>query len=119
MPEGSRIILFSTSLIGASTITPNYLIYVASKGAVEQLVHVLSKDLFRKGITVNAIAPGPTGTDLFYQGKSEAVLKHIAGFSPSGRIGNPEEIADTVGFLSSEDSRWVTGQILRVNGGMC
>lgn len=119
MAPGSRIILFSTSLVTSSTITPNYLIYVASKGAVEQLVHVLSKDLFRKGITVNAIAPGPTGTDLFYQGKSEGVLKMIAGFSPAGRIGTPDEIAGAVAFLSGEDGRWVSGQILRVNGGMC
>lgn len=66
---------------------------------------------------VNAVAPGPTATDLFMKGKSEQLLKIIAGFNPQGRIGKPEEIADVVGFLSSEASSWVTGQVLRVNGG--
>lgn len=82
------------------------------------MTRVLSKDLARKGIMVNAIAPGPTATDLFMKGKSESVLKMIAGFNPQGRIGKPEEIADVVGFLAGEGARWVTGQTVRVNGGM-
>lgn len=77
----------------------------------------LSKDLARKGIMVNAVAPGPTATDLFLKGKSEQALKMIAGFNPQGRIGKPEEIADAVAYLSGEQSSWVTGQVLRVNGG--
>lgn len=82
------------------------------------MVHVMSKDLFRKGISVNAIAPGPTGTSMFYEGKNDTVLKMIAGFSPAQRIGTPDEISDAVAFLSGPDSKWVSGQILRVNGGM-
>ena len=82
------------------------------------MTRVLSKDLGRKGITVNSVAPGPTATDLFLRGKSEQVLKTIAGLNPQGRIGKPEEIADVVGFLSGEQSSWITGQVLRVNGGM-
>lgn len=82
------------------------------------MTRVLSKDLARKGISVNAVAPGPTGTELFFKGKNEQVLKTIAGFNPRNRIGTPEEVADAVAFLAGNGSRWVTGQILRVNGGM-
>lgn len=118
MAAGSRILLFSTTLCASSTVTPNYLAYVSSKGAIEQMVRLLSKDLARKGIMVNAIAPGPTATDLFMKGKSEQVLKMIAGFNPQGRIGTPEEIAGVAAFLAGAESSWVTGQVLRVNGGM-
>lgn len=136
MQEGSHIVLLSTTLCTASTVTPNYLLYCSTKGAIEQMTRILSKDLARKGISVNAVAPGPTGTELFMQGKSEQMLKGIAGLNPhvchsiivirttladqilQNRIGTPDEVADAVVFLSSEESRWVTGQTLRVNGGM-
>ena len=118
MEAGSRLILFSTTLCAASTVTPPYLSYVSSKGAIEQMTRVLSKDLARKGIMVNCVAPGPTGTELFYKGKSEQVLNMIKGFNPQGRIGTPEEIAGVVGFLVGEGSSWLTGQVVRVNGGM-
>jgi 3-oxoacyl-[acyl-carrier protein] reductase len=118
MASGSHVIFFSTSLCVATTVAPGYLLYVASKGAIEQMVRVLNKDLGRKGISVNAVAPGPTGTDLFYKGKSEQLLKMIASGSPANRIGTPEEIADAVAFLSSDASRWVSGQTVKVNGGM-
>ena len=118
MKEGSHIILISTTLNAASTVQPNYLLYCSTKGAIEQMARILSKDLARRDVSVNAVAPGPTGTDLFYQGKSEQALKMIAGFNPHNRIGKPEEIADAIVFLSGDSSRWVTGQTLRVNGGM-
>ena len=118
MASGSHIIFVSTSLCTATTVTPNYLLYNTTKGAIEQMVRVMSKDLARKGICVNAIAPGPTSTDLFLEGKSEQVLKMLAGASPMNRIGQPDEIADAFAFLASSDSRWVTGQTIRVNGGM-
>ena len=118
MTEGSRVILLSTSLCALSSIAPHYLLYVMTKGAIEQMVRVLAKDLGRKGIRVNAVAPGPTGTDLFYKGKSDEVLKTIAGFSPINRLGEPEELADVMAFLASNEGRWVSGQILRVNGAM-
>jgi len=118
MAPGSRIILFSTTLCAASTVTPNYLAYVSSKGAIEQMTRVLSKDLARKGIMVNCIAPGPTATELFMHGKSEQVLKMIAGFNPQGRIGTPEEVANATAFFAGDGATWVTGQTLRVNGGM-
>lgn len=118
MTTGGRIILFSTTLCAASTVTPNYLAYVSSKGAIEQMARVMSKDLARKGIMVNAVAPGPTATDLFMKDKPDSVLKMIAGFNPQNRIGKPDEIAEVVGFLSGEGARWITGQTVRVNGGM-
>jgi 3-oxoacyl-[acyl-carrier protein] reductase len=101
-----------------STVTPSYLLYCATKGAIEQMTHVLSKDLARRHISVNAIAPGPTATELFLHGKSEQLLNTIAGFSPHNRIGQPEEIADAILFMSSEAARWITGQVVGVNGGM-
>ena len=82
------------------------------------MTRVLCKDLAPKGIAVNAVAPGPTGTELFYKGKSEQVLKMIAGFSPMGRIGRPEEVAEAIVWLSSGASSWVSGQVIRANGGM-
>jgi len=118
MAPGSHLVLFSTTLCAASTVTPNYVAYCSTKGAVEQMTRVLSKDLARKGISVNCVAPGPTSTDLFLKGKPEPLLKMIAGFNPQNRIGKPEEIADAVAYLSSPSSSWVTGQVLRVNGGM-
>ena len=82
------------------------------------MAKVLSKDLGRKGISVNAVAPGPTATELFLRGKSEQMLNTIASFNPHNRIGTPEEVADAIVFLSGSYSRWITGQIIGVNGGM-
>ena len=86
------------------------------------MTRVLSKDLARKGITVNCVAPGPTATELFMKGKSEAMLKMIAGLNPQGRpqgrIGQPDVITGVVAFLSGGESGWVTGQVMRVNAGM-
>lgn len=118
MAAGSHIVLFSTTLCAASTVTPNYLTYCSTKGAIEQMTRLLSKDLARKTISVNCVAPGPTATELFLKGKSDQLLKIIAGFNPQNRIGKPEEIADAVVYLSGQESSWVTGQVLRVNGGM-
>lgn len=118
MTAGSRVILLSTTVNVVSTVTPNYLLYAASKGAIDQMVRVMSKDLASKGIMVNAVAPGPTGTELFLKGKSEQLLKGIASANPQGRIGEPEEIADVILFLCGQGSRWITGQRIPVNGGM-
>lgn len=108
--------LLSTTLTKASTVQPGYLLYNSTKGAIEQMTRVLCKDLGRKGILVNAVAPGPTGTELFYKGKSPEMLKMIAGFNPQGRIGTPEEAAESIVYLA--ESAWVSGQVLAVNGGM-
>ena len=118
MSPGSRVILLSTSLNVASIVGPNYLLYTATKGAIDQMVRVMSKDLAAKGIMVNAVAPGPTATELFLKGKPEQLLKTIAGWNPQGRLGEPEDIADVMVFLSGPGSRWLTGQRIPVNGGM-
>lgn len=118
MPDGGRIIFFSTSLTAASSIMPNYLLYASTKGAIEQMTRVMAKDLGRRNITVNTISPGPTGTELFYEGKSEQTVKMIEGWAPANRLGKPEEIAGGVLFLASPEATWVNGQNLRVNGGM-
>ena len=89
-----------------------------TKGAIEQMTRVMAKDLGRQGIRVNAVSPGPTGTDLFYSGKSEELLGRLAAVSPLNKLGEPDEIASVMAFLSSDDSRWIAGQIIRVNGGM-
>lgn len=118
MPEGSHIVLISTTQCTATTVQPAYLLYNSTKGAIEQMTRVMCKELAPKGISVNAVSPGPTGTELFYKGKTEQMLKTIAGFSPMGRIGKPEEIAEAIVWLSSGSSSWISGQILRANGGM-
>ncbi|KAB8360919.1 hypothetical protein FH972_024651 [Carpinus fangiana] len=118
MPPGSRVILVSTGVCSLSQVPPTYLLYASAKGAIEQMTHVMSKDLARRGILVNAIQPGPIGTDFFYQEKPEAMLKAIQGFSPFNRVGVPEEVANCVSFLCSKESSWVAGHILKINGAM-
>jgi 3-oxoacyl-[acyl-carrier protein] reductase len=117
MRAGSHVVFLSTTQCHASTVTPDYLLYCSKKGAVEQMTKVLSKDLARRDISVNAVAPGPTGTALFLRGKSEQLIKAIASTNPHNRIGTPEDIAEAIAFLSSSSSNWVSGQILGVNGG--
>ncbi|KAF1978933.1 NAD(P)-binding protein [Bimuria novae-zelandiae CBS 107.79] len=82
------------------------------------MTRVLAKDLGRKGILVNAIAPGPTATALFKKGKSEELIKTISSWNPFNRLGEPEEIAQAVGWLVGSGNTWVTGQTVRANGGM-
>ncbi|RHZ55759.1 uncharacterized protein CDV56_106611 [Aspergillus thermomutatus] len=118
IPDGGRVVFFSSSLTGFSMVTPNYLLYVASKGAVEQMSRVLAKDLGRRGITVNTISPGPIGTDAYFVGKTEEAVKMQSGLAPAGRLGKPEEVARVVVFLASEEGQWINGQNVRVNGGM-
>ncbi|MFI7815661.1 SDR family oxidoreductase, partial [Acinetobacter baumannii] len=91
--------------------------YIASKAGVEGLVHVLANELRGRNITVNAVAPGPTGTDLFYNGKTEEQVAAIAKLAPLERIGTPDEIAGVVAMLAGPDGRWVNSQVIRVNGG--
>jgi 3-oxoacyl-[acyl-carrier protein] reductase len=116
LPEGGRIISFSSSVVGVYGAT--YGIYGATKAAVEAMTHVLSKELGPRAINVNVIAPGPVETDMFMEGKSEELVAAITRMIPFGRLGQPDNIADVVSFLAGPDSRWITGQVLRVNGGM-
>ncbi|MFZ6745337.1 SDR family oxidoreductase [Undibacterium sp. JH2W] len=113
--KGGRIIALSTSVIAKSF--PAYGPYIASKAGVEGLVHVLANELRGRDITVNAVAPGPVGTELFFNGKTEEQVNNIARMAPMERIGTPAEIASAVAFLAGPDGVWVNSQVLRVNGG--
>ena len=86
--------------------------------AVEQFSHVLAKELGPKKNTVNVVSPGPTDTELFSQGKSEDQKQRFAQMAALGRLGQPQDIADVVALLASDDSRWITGQNIRANGGL-
>lgn len=116
MNDDGRIINMSSTTTAG--MFPNYGSYVASKGGVEQLTRVLAKELGERRITVNAVSPGPTDTELFHEGKSPEVIQRLAQMAALGRIGTPEEIAEVVAFLASPAARWVTGQNIRANGGL-
>jgi len=114
--DGGRIINFSSSVVGA--YGPAYGGYAATKAAVEALTHVASKELGRRKITVNAVAPGPVETELFMTGKSDELVQNIVKTIPLSRLGQPQDIASVVSFLAGPDGGWVNGQVLRANGGM-
>jgi len=119
LPSGGRIINIST---GATRLgLPLTGVYVGSKGALEQFTMVLANELGARGITVNAVAAGVTETrmlaDMFkhYPPELKAIMIQR---TPMGRLGQPQEIADVVAFLASEDARWVTGQTISADGGI-
>jgi 3-oxoacyl-[acyl-carrier protein] reductase len=114
--DGGRIVNFSTSVVGTRIET--YGIYAATKAAIETMTAVLSKELRGRSITVNAVAPGPTATDLFLKGKSPELIDRFAKMNPLERLGTPEDIAASVAFLAGPDGSWINGQTLRANGGM-
>ncbi|MEI8701862.1 SDR family oxidoreductase [Mesorhizobium sp. ISC15] len=113
--DGGRIVSFSSSVVGL--YQPSYGVYAATKAGVEAMTHVLAKELGPRGITVNVVAPGPVATELFLDGKSEALVETITKLIPLGRLGQPADIAGVVSFLAGPDGGWVNGQVLRANGG--
>jgi len=113
--EGGRIIAFSSSVLAKSF--PNYGAYIASKAGVEGLVRVLANELRGRKITVNVVAPGPVGTELFLDGKSEEQIAQLSKLAPLERLGQPEDIASVVSFLAGPDGGWINAQVLRANGG--
>ena len=114
--DGGRIVNFSTSVVGTRIET--YGVYAATKAAIETMTAVLAKELRGRSITVNAVAPGPTATDLFLKGKTQEVVDRFARMNPLERLGTPEDIAASVAFLAGPDGSWINGQTLRANGGM-
>ncbi|TDW25875.1 3-oxoacyl-[acyl-carrier protein] reductase [Rhizobium azibense] len=114
--NGGRIINLSTSVVGVKLET--YGVYAATKAAVEMLTAIMSKEMRGRNITVNAVAPGPTATDLFLNGKSDELVARMAKMNPLERLGSPEDIAAAVSFLAGADGSWINGQVLRANGGM-
>jgi 3-oxoacyl-[acyl-carrier protein] reductase len=113
--DGGRIINLSTSVIG--NYFPAYGVYAATKAAVEAMTHVLAKELGARGVTVNAVAPGPVATELFLTGRSEEFIQRMAKDIPLGRLGEPDDIARVVAFLASPESGWINGQVVKANGG--
>jgi 3-oxoacyl-[acyl-carrier protein] reductase len=113
--SGGRIINLSSSVVGL--LLPGYAVYAATKAGVEAMTHILSKELRGRNITVNAVAPGPTATKLFLDGKPQALIDHLTNLAPLQRLGTPEDIAGAVAFLAGPDGAWINGQVLRANGG--
>ncbi|MEU6604379.1 SDR family oxidoreductase [Streptomyces shenzhenensis] len=112
---GGALITFSSSIVVQAT--PAYGPYAASKGAVEALTLILARELRGRDVTVNAVAPGPTVTDLFLEGRDQATIDRLASLAPLERLGTPADMAAVVSFLAGAEGRWINGQIIRLNGG--
>jgi 3-oxoacyl-[acyl-carrier protein] reductase len=113
---GGSILNFSSSVLGR--ILPNYTGYAASKGAVEAMTFILASELRGRDINVNAIAPGPTATPMFLEGKDQETIARFAHAVPLDRLGTPADIAEAAAFLTSPAGHWINGQTIRANGGM-
>lgn len=116
MADDGRVILLSTSLTGVTV--PGYGAYTPYKAAVEHLVRTGAKELGARGITVNAIAPGPLDSPMVNDAMDDEALAQLRAFSPMGRLGTWEDVAPAIAFLASPAARWVSAQTLRVNGAM-
>jgi 3-oxoacyl-[acyl-carrier protein] reductase len=116
LQNGGRIINFSSSVV--ALLQPTYGVYAGTKAAVEAMTSVLTKELRGRDITVNSVAPGPTATDLFLNGKPQEVIDRLSKLAPLERLGQPEDIANAVAFLAGPDGAWINGQTLRANGGI-
>jgi 3-oxoacyl-[acyl-carrier protein] reductase len=114
--RGGRIVNFSSSV--KTLALPGYSVYAATKAAVETMTNIFAKELRGRDIAVNAIAPGPTATELFLKDKTPEQIEHLAKMPPMERLGQPQDIANVVAFLVGPDAGWVDGQTLRVNGGI-
>ena len=113
---GGALINFSTSVTRLQQ--PAYAAYAATKGAVEAMTLILARELRGRDVTVNAVAPGPTATPLFLQGKSDELVEQISKAAPLERLGTPDDIAESVAFLAGPGGRWINGQVLYSNGGI-
>jgi 3-oxoacyl-[acyl-carrier protein] reductase len=115
LPSGGRVINISS--LAATHALPGMSVYTAAKGALDAMTRVWAKELGPKGITVNAVSPGPVETDAMKENADAAAREFFLQRTPFGRIGMPDDIADVVAFLASPDARWVTGQVLAATGG--
>ncbi|WP_404197166.1 SDR family oxidoreductase [Streptomyces tauricus] len=114
--EGGAILNFSTSVLALAL--PGYAGYAATKGAVEAMTLIVARELRGRDVTVNAVAPGPTATALFLDGKDDETIARMAAQPPLERLGTPDDIAGVVSFLAGQAGRWVNGQVVRANGGI-
>lgn len=122
MKEAATRLADNGKVINLSSTTtrahfPNYGLYSASKAAVEQATRVFAKEMGRRGITVNAVMPGPTNTQLMLDGKTDADRERLAGLAAFNRLGEPTDIARVILFLVSDEAGWVSAQVIGVNGG--
>jgi 3-oxoacyl-[acyl-carrier protein] reductase len=113
--NGGAVINFSSSVVKIALT--GYTGYAATKGAVDAMTLILAKELRGRDITVNAVAPGPTATPLFLDGKNQDTIDTLAKMAPLERLGVPEDIAEAVSFLAGP-ARWINGQVLYANGGV-
>ena len=113
--DGGRIINMGTSLLGA--FTGYYGVYAGSKAPLEDFTRALAKEIGHRGVTVNTVAPGPIDTPFFHGEENEQSVNYLKAASVANRLGAIDDIVPTIEFIASEESRWITGQILFVNGG--
>jgi len=113
--DGGAIINFSSSVVKIAL--PTYTAYAATKGAVDAMTLILAREMRGRDVTVNAVAPGPTATPLFLEGKPQEVIDSLRNMTPLQRLGQPEDIAETVAHLAGP-ARWVNGQVVYANGGV-
>ena len=113
--DGGAIINFSSSVTKLALTT--YTAYAATKGAVDAMTLILAKEMRGRDVTVNAVAPGPTATPLFVDGKPQQAIDTLRNMSPLERLGEPDDIAEAVAFLAGP-ARWINGQIIYTNGGV-
>lgn len=116
LQDGGSIINLSTSVVVLNL--ESYGVYAGTKAAIEAMTRIFSKELRGRNITVNAVAPGPTATELFLEGKSQEAVDRLAKMPPLERLGTPVDIANVVSFLVGAEGKWINGQILRANGGI-
>lgn len=114
--DGGRIVSFSSSVVGL--YQPRYALYAATKAGVEAMSRILAKELGKRSITVNVVAPGPVTTEMFLNANPPEQVERIKQMNPLGRLGEPEDIAGVIAFLTGPDGGWVNGQVLRANGGV-
>jgi 3-oxoacyl-[acyl-carrier protein] reductase len=114
--DNGRYVVLSTTL--TAVMTGTYGVYSGSKAAVERMVLAAAKELGTRGITVNAVAPGPVDDDFYRGAETPASIAAASQHSPRGRLGHPDDIAPVVGWLISDDAGWVSGQTVRANGAM-
>ena len=112
---GGALINFASSV--RKLALPTYSAYAAGKASIEALTPILAKEMRGRDVTVNAVAPGPTATPLFLEGKPQQVVDQMAQAAPLERLGQPGDPAEVVAFLAGP-ARWVNGQTIFVNGGV-
>ncbi len=116
MGEGGRIVCIST--IGTVLNVPGGTCYFGSKAAVEQFCRTVAKEVAPRGITVNVVSPGFTETQMLLANMAPDVRRELIEMTPLHRLGQPEDIADVIAFLVSEQGRWLTRQNIAADGGI-